>query len=193
MDPEDNENEKENEENDGEVDNELSQTDTSFTQSQIECLNCRELYIQTSANWLSICEPCLEKTQSKANSLTCCFGSCESDQYDSCPICKQSFCSVHIPDHDCLVKPEVNTIDSIDDDDKNLAQQPKIDDRDDKTDDPDHQSIVDPDHMAVQPDVADDTQALFRQRQEFLTSFLKSLTIEETGITVYNSYLFYFH
>jgi len=193
MDPKDNENEKENGKKDGEVDNELSQTDTSFTQSQIECLNCHELYIQTSANWLSICEPCLKKTQSKANSLTCCFGSCESDQYDSCPICKQSFCSVHIPDHDCLVKPEVNTIDSIDDDDKNLAQQPKIDDRDDTTDDPDHMAIDDPDHMAVQPDVADDTQALFRQRQEFLTSFLKSLTIEETGITVYNSYLFYFH
>jgi len=193
MDPKDNENEKENGKKDGEVDNELSQTDTSFTQSQIECLNCRKAYIQTSDNWLSICEPCLQKTKSNKNSLTCCFGSCESDQYDSCPICKQSFCSVHIPDHDCLVKPEVNTIDSIDDDDKNLAQQPKIDDRDDTTDDPDHMAIDDPDHMAVQPDVADDTQALFRQRQEFLTSFLKSLTIEETGITVYNSYLFYFH
>ena len=87
------------------------------------------------------------------------------------------------------MQPEVNTIDSIDDDDKNLAQQPSIDDGDNTIDDPDHMAIDDPDNMAVQHD---DIKGQFRQRQDFLTSFLKTLTIEETGITVYNSYLFYF-
>ena len=195
MNPEDNENDKE--ENDEGVDNKLSQTDASFTQSQIECLSCHQLsfFPENTPIWLSICEPCLEKTQSKSNSLTCCFKSCESDQYDSCPICKKSFCSKHIPDHDYGVQPEVNTIDSIDDDDKNLAQQPSIDDGDNTIDDPDHMAIDDPDHMAIDdPDNMavqhGDSKGQFRRRQDFLTSFLKTLTIEETGITVYNSYLF---
>jgi hypothetical protein len=190
MNPEDNENDKE--ENDEGDDNALSQPEPSFTQSQIECLSCHQLsfFPENTPNWLSICVSCLEKTRSKANSLTCCFGSCESDQYDSCPTCKQSFCSMHIPDHDCVLQPEVNN--SIDDDDKSLALQPKIDDGDKTIDDPDHMAIDEPDNMAVQPDVADDAQGLFRRRQDFLTSFLKTLTIEETGITVYNSYLFYF-
>ena len=92
------------------------------------------------------------------------------------------------------MQPEVNTIDSIDDDDddKNLAQQPSIDDGDNTIDDPDHMAIDDPDHMAIDdPDNMavqhDDIKGQFRQRQDFLTSFLKTLTTEETGITVYNS------
>jgi len=174
MNPEDNENEKENEENNDEVENELSPIDTSITQSQIVCMNCRQLYTQTSEiNWLSICEPCLQKTESNENSFTCCFESCKSDQHDSCPTCKKSFCSWHISFHNCEVQPVFNTNDSIADDDEILALQPKKDDGDKKIDDPDN--------MDVQPDVADDTQGQFRQRQDFLTSFLKTLTIEETG------------
>jgi hypothetical protein len=148
--------------------------------------------IEMKLNWLSICEPCLQKTKSNENSFTCCFESCKSDQHDSCSTCKKSFCPEHISYHDCEVQPEVNTNNSIADDDKSLALQPKIDDGDKTIDDPDHMAIDDPDNMAVQPDVADDAQGLFRRRQDFLTSFLKTLTIEETGITVYNSYLFYF-
>ena len=57
MSPEENENE-ENENNEEEEVEKLSQPSAH---SQIDCLNCHQLFNQTSASWLSFCEPCLEK------------------------------------------------------------------------------------------------------------------------------------
>jgi len=162
--------ENENEENENGEEEEVEKSSQPFTQSQIECLNCHQLYNQTTANWLSFCEPCLEKTQAKADGLTCCFKSCESDQHDVCQICKKSFCLHHLPDdnHDCVVQPECNTINSFDDV-ENLALQPTIDEAYNK---------------ALQSDLIaanETTKELFWQRQDLLSSFLKTLTIEETG------------
>jgi len=91
-----------------------------FSQHQ-ECIKCNQLYIvqQTDHKWNSICKKCYAQLNlseqregliAHVNTLKCCNGNCEQEQYDSCSNCKKSYCFEHSNgNHDC----EVQSVDDM--------------------------------------------------------------------------------
>ena len=147
-------------------------TQSQLTQS-LQCVKCNQMYItqDTDPKWMSICRPCYEaisKTTNEETSFKCCYEDCQHDQHDQCSSCKGSYCLEHYNGHhyceEVALQPDSGNNDEAD---ANLKVPETIINEDDAF------------------------QGLFQERQNFLASFLKSLTMQTPGKYDLYSYLFY--